>query len=474
LRALKTPGLPLDVNAQLVFSTPVNDSTLSLAKTALLALVPASAPAGGSRLAALEKLAVRGSLKLPAVATECGTLAALNAETFTLKGLKLAVPALTADTCGARITFNDAEYDFSQAREVEANGLPSLAGIAHSQCLTANGLDLAALFACGKPAKGFAFGGRVDAYGKLNGIDFAANSRLSWQGAVKFKLSDLAVHPPRDAASAGSWLERLGGEFSAATTRVLKSGTVELHSLSQSLPVEDSQKCANGLMLALRAYLWAFGLEAQELEFEALEPPTVEIRNGFAVLSPLQLRGKGNSAGLELSIRNLKMNLVDESFADDNGEGVCIFPADLPAAATEHLRLNNWPVEARNVFLQALQQGKLPPLRIRGQLRAPVLKLPWAELRSLALRALFDADQIADAEALARARRHLAQAWGANLDAAADLAGRFNLDLAAWLECIPGLPPNLAQLRDLNLREALQRLAIETEQSVPSGSPKSK
>lgn len=499
LRALKAAGVPVDVHAQLAFSTPLDGAFIqSLPEAVLAALAVPSAPTAPNekRLNALEKLCLGGSIRAPAVRLGDTLLTAFHAQDYSLKTLKLVVPSITAEAFGGKIALSDGSYDFTRARSVVDMSSPAsegavrkaaLRGVEHRQRLEISNIQLPLLLAGSTPDKnGFRIGGRLDARGDWSGLDFS--DRLSWEGCLKLKVAGLSVEAPRAESGAKDKLPpwaagfaSLGDAFSQPVNKIAGNDTLIIKDLAQDLPVDGGQKALNGLLLALQVYLGkAFGVESGKLEFEPIAPTVTITKGGFASSEPIRLVGIQDSAGLELQLRNLKVSLPTETFADDSGEGAIIQPVAIPKTAKQKLVLENWPPGAEGEFLNALDKGRLP-LRVYGRLAAPVVKMPWLELRSIGRRALFDTDKITDLETLDKARKHCLRVWGTNLDAAAAVGDRTGVGLPATVTArdqgeavvapFAGLEQSIVKLLSnitptISPRESLDKLLVP-EPDVP-------
>ncbi|MFH0939443.1 MAG: hypothetical protein V1899_09210, partial [Planctomycetota bacterium] len=438
LRAFKAPGMPVNINSQILFSTPLDSGMVLASLNELLGKLGATeshAAPVGKQLTPFEKLCVSGSFETPALELGGATLVALSAKDCSLKGLKISVPAITTEIFGGKLTISDAEYDLSKARCVQVDGQPVLRGIQHTQRIELRKVEAPLLLTgANLEKKGYTLVGCLDAFGNLKGTDFVGADRLSWEGALKFNLSNFSIQPPRqkdhqnNLAPWATSFTALDDQFCRAIVQIVGNDTLNVAELGENMQLDTSQRNLNSLLLTLQVYLSkTFGVENERLEFEPIAP-IVAMRAGFAVFEPITLIGKGGSADLELQIRNLKLNLTSNTLADDSGEGVTIYPTAIPASAKKALCLNKWPAGPQGDFLNSVEKGKLP-LRIFGRLTTPIIKLPWTELRSLGRRALFDTDKIGNVETLDRARRYLLRIWSANLDSAAAVADRTGVGL---------------------------------------------
>jgi hypothetical protein len=210
--------------------------------------------------------------------------------------------------------------------------------------------------------------------------------------------------------------------------------------------------------LAIHAYLAKLmAYECEKLEFQTVEP-TVVMSKGSITVEPFQLIGKGSCEGLDLWVKNLKINLVTEAFNDDAGEGVLVYPVSIPRATRKRCHFDRWPSTVQTEYVRAITQGTLP-LRISGSMANPVIKFPWTEVRTYGRRALFDMDKIVDLESLAKARQNFLKQWGnlpADIEAAAAVADRMGVGLPSTMtakdlkesciERVTGLPQSLLKL----------------------------
>jgi hypothetical protein len=470
LQAAKSAGMPLDVNANITFKTPFDLAMLLDFQNYLrLQTSPGLNPvAEQNGFLLLEKLSASGSLTVPSLIVGDLSLPATQIPAFSLKALKLSIPAMSSEMFGGKAQWTDAVYDLSKIRLAQTNGAWSVKTVGHEQRFELADADLAALLGSAKSAAAFAVSGRISAQkGVLKGSDFTPDWRHTWDGAVKLKICDLAILPPARGTPAHlphlpAWLAPCaswGENYCVAMSKAAGNDTINLREWSDSLGAPAGSKQINGVLLGLKLYLSkTFGVELEKLEFQPISP-TIVISKGFAVFEPFQLVGSGGCEGLDLLVRNLKINLSTESFADDAGEGVLIYPVSIPKSAREKLLLSRWPPAVREEFLKSMEQGRLP-LRVFGQLATPVMKFPWAELRGIARRALFDTDHILYSAALEKARAHFLRAWGyapADVEAAAALADRTGVGLPGTatareqggdiLERVADLPQCLIVLR---------------------------
>lgn len=504
LRALKAPGAPLNVHADLAFSTALDLAPwLSAYETfsAALGTPPAPIPSPGGeggkagapverRFAALLHLVASGKLSAPEVCL-CGrSLTSVQAPELALRDLKLNAPGLAADCYGGRITLNDALFDLSEARARRNGDSVDLKGVRFKTRLKVAEADVQRMLgSAGNSKAGFGFSGRLDAQGNLDGMDFAGMERHTWDGAIKLKLTGLSCQAPRAAELPAGVLPpwaasfaALGPGFAATFAAAASKTAVNAAEAGKDLPVSDPLKAANGLALLLQVYLArTFGVEVERLDFDPGEP-TIMITKGFVTLDRCKLVGRGPCEGVDLDLSNLKVNLADEDFADE----VRVNLALLPKAALAALNLERWPAAVRDEYRRSLEDGKLA-LRIYGRLAGPSVAFPWAPLRSFGRRALFGTDNLGDLAALEQARQHLFLTWGRlpqDLAAAAAVGDRLGAGLPATfmsrnegesiIDRVPGLPPSLMRCLDktqppLSPEESLNKLLFPEPPPPPAG-----
>ncbi|HYF51314.1 MAG TPA: hypothetical protein VEJ63_18005, partial [Planctomycetota bacterium] len=499
LRAAGAPGVPLDVNGSIVFTTPLkcSDAVENLHRL-LGATATASDTPGERRFTAFEKLALSGSVKVPTVQFERSSAANVDVQNFSLKALKLSIASLGMDAYGGRLVRSDADFDLTKGRTVEVDGKPTIKGVAHEQKLALTDADLGQLLGI-SGTQGYAVGGRATAqHGTLKGSDFFGVDRLSWNGAIKFRIAGITVATPQRQPGAAAeklppWMIPIAGAYGESFAEGFRAGTGGETVTARELWNEKSGDAArpqHAFMLALQAYLSKLiGFESDKLEFEAIEP-TIEIDKGSAkITSALQLVGKGSCEGLELTVKNLRVNLATEAFNDDAGEGLIIYPTAVPRSGRARLHLDKWPPAVQTEYLKAVTQGSLP-LRVYGQLAAPVFKFPWADVRTFGRRALFDMERIGDLEALERARQNLLKQWGAepdDLSRAALVADRLGVGLPgtqtardmgeSCIERVTGMPQSLFKLLSKTAPvvtpvKSLQDLLHPEPDPVPPGGKK--
>ena len=461
-RAFRAPGMPLDISVPATFSTPMNVNALYSSHDLLfgaLGLTAPAAEAGERKLASLNQLVVSGSLKAPAVITGASTYAFLELPEFSLKNLKLSYPVLTLNLFGGKLTFSDADCDLSKARLLNSNGGISVKGVEHHEQLKLLDGDLASLLGLGEPKGGYAVGGRLELQGTLKGFDFDPENRLTWDGGVKLRLSNLSVrrmpHPqPSKGENLPSWIAGYypsGDKFCAAFSLATGHDAVSAESLTGEALASGPLRYANGLLLGIDAYLAkSFGFEQQRWDFDPVTA-TIVIRQGVAAAQPFQLTGKGEAQGLDLRLTNFGLNLTDDTLAETT-----VFPTAVPQLARDRLSVNNWLPQSNNYFNSA-GNGTIA-LKIAGTLAAPTLKYPWTEVRDEGRMAIFGLKAMEDLEALERGRAFVLRNWPAaqDHDAAAMLGDRTGVGLPGTvtshiqgemiIDRIAGLPASLKKL----------------------------
>ena len=456
LKASRAPGLPMNVSADLTFTTPIDISTLISANDLLGAAFNNTAPAKLSderKLSALEQLVFNGKIHAPLVQLGETELRSFEAVDLSLKGLKLAIPAAMTDFYGGKIELNDSELDLNKAVVSQAQGKLNFKGVAFKSKLKVTDADVGQILGSGAK-NGYFIAGKVGAQGQLRGEDFSGLNRQSWEGQVKLQLKNLSCQAPPSVpdpidgiAPSAAYFTRLGPKMFAAFTRACSSETVNAGEMSK----EFGGSAASGLALVLQTYLGkAFGVETSRLDFAPAEP-TLTIVHGAASLDPVQLVGRGASAGVDLQLKNLRINLADEAFANE----MLVYPVLVPAAARARFQLAKWPAAEQAAYTNNVETEL--PLRLSGRVAAASVKFPWAQLRSLGMRALFGSDKILDVENLAAARAQLAK-WGdqpQDLEDAALVADRMGVGLPgtvsarnqgqSMLDRVPNLPPWLME-----------------------------
>jgi hypothetical protein len=458
-KAYRAPGVPVNVNGDITFETPLNVATFMSAHDLLFAAFAgkqAAAPEKERRFTDFQHFVFTGNFKAPSIILGDTVLPPIDTQGVTLKSLKLSVPVLPLDLAGGKLVFSDTDFDASKAALFREEGKLAIKGVSFRTRLKLTDADLSKLL--GGTAKGaYGIGGRVEAQGNLEGTNFSGADRLSWAGAVKFRLSNLALIAPTQQWSAENiapWsaaFTELGPQVFAAFTKAASNDTSNVQDLAKDFPGDPGLRPASGLALALQVYLAkACGVENERLDFDAITP-TIVIDKGQASIDPFLLVGTGKCQGLELQIRNVKMNLADEAFADE----MMLYPVLIPTAAMERLYFARWPGPEQAQYKVDLREGKLP-MRIYGRLSAPTVKYPWQELRALATRALFGRPAIHDLASLDAARADFTKNWGAqetDMKAAAAVGDRLGIGFPATITCrnqghsvidrVPGLPQSL-------------------------------
>ena len=451
LCAMKSPGMPLYISADLSVTGPVNTDAFISTYQALM----------GSKFNAVEQLLFSGSVRLPSVTTETGAVRLLDAKNLVLKALKLDASIVTADVYGGKLALTETGFDFTKSRLVQSDDILMVKGIGFHSRVKITDADLA-LLADGNKANqasqmGYSISGRLDADGNMDGMDISPLDRLSWNGAIRFKLSNMRFEAPRglkpSSLAIAPWAAgflKYGENYSRVVAKSACSNAIQL---GLEFSNDSSTKYFDALLLATQVYLAkACGVELERLDFEPVTA-TVFIKMGSAEFERFQLRGRGTCAGLELQVEDFKINLADESLAKE----AVIYPLSIPKSAQQRLCLERWPADIRDEFLRGLLDGKLP-MRIQGSLVAPTIKYPWAELRSFGRRALFGVDRINNLETLGQARRHMLQWWGAlpqDEEAAAAMGDRTGVGLPGTITAceqgetiidrVPGLPQSLVR-----------------------------
>ena len=442
-QALAAAGLPLEISGDVECEKPITEDQLSVLKSALKAVASesmANKEASGLEWPAVSKLFVNASLKAPGLLLANYEAGNFEARNTIFRDLKFSVPVLTTSFLGGRLKLEDAEYDFSRMAAKSSVGGPSK-GLRHTQRISFTDGDLCKLLGGEKPEPvRYAVCGKVGAQGPFGGMDFGATDRLSWSGALKCDFSNFSVSSPivpsDNAIAPLPWMEFFKhhaagrGMLLARASSTESVSPLEL-SINGATTNSNASNVFDGFLASAELYFAkVYGVESVRMEFEPFMP-TVRIDKGLADFEPFELKGKGACAGFDIQVRNLKINLADESFADE----AVIYPMTLPKDAQDRIALNKWPALTRQLFLTSMGAGRMP-LRISGALANPTIKFPWAEASAMARTALFGVDAITDADALAKAREHLLRVWGkddASLEAAAMLADRFSAGLPGTL-----------------------------------------
>jgi hypothetical protein len=461
-QALVANDLPLDIAGELTCSAPVSGEQLDALLSALKNIAPNAPLVAAPNWQSVPKLTVAGSLSIPSASLGNAAVGAINLKNFAFKNLRLTCPTISAGTLGGKLRLESAEFDFSKTAVKNEAGAESK-GLRHEEQIVYADGNLAQFIGGGNPTPSrYALGGRLDALGSLAGIDFGPVDRLSWGGVLKFTARQVTLSAPSENLAGAytpplPWMEYFKRHGQARAEKLAKASMqdgIEPLNLSMPADIAASARVADGLFACLELYLAkSCGVENPAAEFEPFTP-TARIDKGLAVVEPFTLKGKGASLGLDLEVRELKINLADQTFVGD----MFVNPTALPADAQQRLAFAKWPAPAKQHYLAALHSGKIA-LRIGGSLLAPVAKFPWAETRAAVREALFGTDAIGDAASLAKAREHLFRVWGrddASLAVAAALADRMGAGVPGMKEAVlrretivdnaDKLPPKLAEL----------------------------
>ncbi len=458
-RAFRAPGMPLDISLPVSFSTPLNVNALFRAHDHLFSMVGLTPPIAENaerKFAALNQLAVSGSLKAPALIAGHTTHSFVELPEFTWKNLKISYPVLTVSLFGGKLTFSDADCDLTKARLLNTNGELAVRGVEHHEQLKLLDADLNAVLGLGEPKGGYAVSGRAEMQGTLQGSDFDLENRLTWNGGMKFRFSNLAVKriPAAQLAKADAlpaWQSSYlngGDKFANAYALAAGHDAVSSDAANADLVASGPIRNVNGLLVGLDAYLSkAFGFEQEHWEFDPVTV-TVVIRQGVASAQPFQMTGKGDTSGLDLRVANLGVILTDETLAETS-----VYPTTLPQSARARLSIANWAVQS-NAYFARMAKGDIP-LKIAGTAATPTLKFPWADVRDEARQALFGLKSMEDLTALDTGRQNFLRNWPLPEDHenAAKLADRMGAGLPGTtgshiqgemiIERIPGLPTSL-------------------------------
>jgi len=459
--AMRAPGLPVNVSSDLTFSTPLDPAVLLASGDLFSAALTRAAPPKLSderRLKALENVVFTGSLSAPSIVLSDVTLNSVEATNLSLKGLKLNIPALTTHFYGGKFELADADFDLSKGAAVHTTGRLGVKGVGYRLRLRVLDGDIAQMLGC-TTKTGYVVGGKISAQGTLSSGNFSSTDRQTWEGNVKLSITHLSVSAPAsidDATEAAPpWMadfKSLGPAYFRSFMNATSSEAITAAELSQGMPVGESLKGLNVLALGTQAYLGkTFGADFRRLEFETLQP-TIEVRSGLATLAAVQFTGRGASAGLDLQLKNLKINLADEAFAEE----MILYPSAMPLAARQRLNVDRWPGPEQQEYTTDVET-KLA-LRVHGRPAAPNLKFPWTPLKGLAMRALFGMDRVTDLSSLELARQHTRKTFGAepaDAEIPALLGDRLGVGLPGTLtsrllgqtliDRVPGLPPHLLE-----------------------------
>ena len=497
-RALGAAGTPLNVSGDIASSTPLEPFGLFSAYK-LMRSGKLDKDAKSSRTLP-EHLIVTATLTAPSLTLNETKFEPIEAQNFVLKNRKLTVGNFTSTAMGGRFSINDANLDFSNAAFAMPAEKLTVRDVEFRAPLKWLEADMSLLPGVKSSKQAYALSGRMDAFGKLDGFNFTGTDRLRWDGAVKLKLA-LALQAPKSdgarppAELVAPWSRAftgMGAQMFIAFVRAAGDESSNIHQLSFDLPepaaatlgsaTGDTHKMFNGAMLALQAYLArTAGVDFERLEFEPVTP-TIVIEKGFAKIETFKFASKGTHQGLEITVRNLKINLADEAFADE----AQIYVSAIPKAARDRLALEKWPADVRDEFNHALEEGKLA-LRLSGRLNAPLFKFPWLALKSIGMRALFETEKINDLETLQKARESFTKNWGAEkLDVAAMLGDRFGVGLPmtvtsriqgeSIIDRIVGMPQSLQKLLTrtgptITPRDALDQLINPEPDAAPVTPP---
>jgi hypothetical protein len=382
---------------------------------------------------------------------------------FSFKNLKLAFPVLTTALYGGKLTLSDADCDLHNAKiTTAADGALSIDGVEHQTQLKLVDGDIAAVLASGDPAAaagGYTVTGKFDLQGAIKGRDFTGDSRLNWDGGIKFRVANLAVAriaaaQPARGENLPPWMKAYfanGEKFAAAFAAAAGHDAVSSEALSAEFPSPGVVRNITGLLAGIDLYLAkSFGVEQERWEFEEFTPIVV-ITKGVAAVQPFVLKGRGSVLGLELQTQNLGLNLTDDTISD-----ATLYPLALPKSATERMAFNNWPANEGKGYLLAMGNGEIP-LKVGGTLAVPAFKYPWAAVRDKIRIVLFGAKTIEDQTALDAARAHHLKFWPETERAtAAALADRMSLGLPGTvtgrnqgemlLDRVANLPQKLKEL----------------------------
>ncbi|HEY3325425.1 MAG TPA: FHA domain-containing protein [Planctomycetota bacterium] len=474
-QACKAPGLPLNLSADLAFSTSFNPAAwLSAGDVLINAVTGAAAPKPGSerRVADLEHLVFTGGMTAPEANIGELTLKPFDAKSLSFKALHLNVKSLTTSFYNGKLELFDSDFDLGKTGVAPLQGRLQIKPVAFNTRLKLLDADVSQIVG-GVAKNGYALAstGKVGAQGTLSGVNFTGLERHTWEGAVKLQLAPFAILAPppatagTEAGATAPWAKpylRLGPKFFGAFLKASGAEAVNLPELTRELALEESTQPLNGFALMLQTYLAkAFAFDTNRLDFASAEP-TVTITHGFASIDPLLLVGRNACAGLDLQLKNLKINLADETFADD----LVIFPAAIPESSRQRLVLQQWPAAEQQAFLRETETRL--PLRVSGRLCAASAKFPWPQLTSLGRRALFGTDKINDLIELEQARQHLARVWvaGPGLEKAASLADLASVGLPGTLGARQQGQTMLDRVPNLPLR-LQEKLSVSSELITP-------
>jgi hypothetical protein len=466
--AMRATGRPLNVSADVEFKTPLNlPVLLSAHDTLLAALGAAPAPNGAPterRLSLLSQFVFNGNLKAPAVIAGALQIPAIDAQNVALKGLKLTIPGVQTAYAGGKLEISDVDLDLSKSTILPDEKL-TLKSIGHAMRLKLIGASLDKITNHATSPSSIRLSGKVDAQGNLVGTDFSQADRLSWRGAVKFRVTELGFKLPgpvdlRFGAALPEWMSVIDGKPPTLVSALANSAlgaSVQPGELLLAAKDPNPFDFANVYGVALHAYLArGFGVDVEILEFDVFEP-TVEILNGSANVGSILLNGSGDCEGLQLMVKNIKVRLDDETF----GEEVILYPLALPRTAQVKLGIARWPEAAQTQFRRDMEGGALA-MRLSGKVHNPVVKYPWDDIRFAGMRALFGVERFADMAGLQAAQAKFFETWGKNdadIAAAAAIADRMGIGLpgtvtakltgATFLDRVTGLPKALMDIQSV-------------------------
>ncbi|MEI6231609.1 MAG: FHA domain-containing protein [Planctomycetota bacterium] len=438
--AFSTPGLPLEIRGDVECEKALTDEQLADLRRALKTVAPDALPTGVLGWPLIAKLFVNGGMKAPGVSLAGLEAAQFETHNVVFRDLKLSMPLASSALLNGRLKIEDAEYDFSKMAAKSSVG-GGARGLRHSQRVMFTGGDLCQFIGGPQqtPAR-YTVCGKISAQGPFNGVDFKGMDRLSWSGALKIEFADFSIGAPivptENATAPLPWMEHFKnhaagrGPLMARAAATDSTPVIDMSGPSP-LPTSNAATVFDGFLACAELYFAKVcGVELPRMEFEPFST-TVRIDKGLAEFEPFELKGKGASAGFDIRIRNLKINLADETFADD----ALIYATALPQDAQDRMALQKWPAVLSQLFLTSMNAGRMP-LRLSGPLAAPSVKFPWTDASTMARSALFGIDAITDAESLAKAREHLLRVWGkedAALLSAAMLADRLGAGLPGTL-----------------------------------------
>jgi len=480
-QAMAARGLPLDISGDIACEKPLEARHILALRDAVKAMAPEAELGEAKDFLAASRLVINASIKAPAVAIAPFNAANFDLRNASLKDLKLSVPVLTVSYLSGRLKLEDAEYDFSRMA-AKSGVLSDMKGLRHSQRVSFSDADLCLLLGATPDPVRYSICGKFGAQGNFSGVDFGALDRLSWNGVLQMEVVSFSVGSPLVVNSNPAplpWMEHFKNHSVGRATLLSRASfqdTVSPLDLSLSgTPCSNAASVADGVLACAELYFAkVFGVERPHLEFEPIKP-TVRFEKGLAVFEPIELKGKGASAGFNVQIKNLKISLADERFAEE----ALIFPTSLPQDAQDKLALGKWAPVLRQKFNAMMTDGLLP-LRISGPVAAPTVKFPWLEVRAIARKALFDTvEAITDMDALTKSREHFFRVWGkddAGVAAAAMLADRYSAGLPGTvssrmtkdtiLEGAQKLPPKIMEAIALTGEQQPKAPLLSPEESL--------